>query len=162
MWEYRCPARNATSSPGRDASVPSLASRRTPMLEPGVPVFDLADAEMYGWRFEPDLEGNLWLRVIDGRGAICFRPGGHLTHDGDGNMRGSVQVIDLEGSLDPDGNAWLSDGVQVTGECVRPTRNIHAIIFAPGGFLRFEGGQLLHKGIEFVAAIQPGPAEPAV
>ena len=32
-------------------------------MEPGVPVFDPRDAEIYGWRFEPGEEGNLWLRV---------------------------------------------------------------------------------------------------
>jgi hypothetical protein len=132
------------------------------MMEPGVPVFDPADAEIYGWRFEPDSEGNLWLRVIDGRGAVCFKPGTHITHDGGGNMRGNAQITDLEGSVDPDGNAWLSEGVQVTDEHVTPTRNIHAIIFAPGGFLRFEGGNLLHQGIEFAAVLRPGPTGPAV
>ncbi len=105
------------------------------------------------WRFEPDPDGNLRLRVIDGEGAIFFRPGTHITHDSNGNMRGSVQVTGLEGSVDQDGNAWLSEGGQVTDERVSLTRDIHAIIFAPGGFLRFEGGELLHHGIEFAGRL---------
>jgi hypothetical protein len=47
----------------------------------------IADAvKVYGWQFEPDSKGNLWLRVIDGRAAICFPPGTHITHNGGGNM----------------------------------------------------------------------------
>jgi hypothetical protein len=72
-------------------------------------------------------------------------------------MRGNAQITDLEGSVDPDGNAWLSEGVQVTDEHVTPTRNIHAIIFAPGGFLRWEGGKLQYQGIELAGVLKPGP-----
>jgi len=57
------------------------------MMEPGVPVFDRHDAEIYGWSFEPDEEGNLWLRVIDDQAAICFRPGSNLTFDGENPAR---------------------------------------------------------------------------
>lgn len=53
------------------------------MIVPGLPVFGPGDAEVYGWRFEPDKEGNLWLRVIDGQSAICFSPGTNLTFDGE-------------------------------------------------------------------------------
>ena len=49
-----------------------------------------------------------------------------------------------------------------TDEKVTPTRNIHAIIFAPGGFLRWEGGELMQQGIEFAAVMKPGPADSAV
>ena len=131
-------------------------------MEPGVPVFDPADAEIYGWRFEPDPDGSLWLRVIDGRGAICFRPGTHITHNGNGNMTMSVQITDLEGSVDPDGNAWLSDGVVVTDEKVTPTRNIHAIIFAPDGFLRWEGGELMQAGHRVRRRDEAGACDSAV
>jgi hypothetical protein len=131
-------------------------------MEPGVPVLEPRDAEIYGWEFEPDSKGNLWLRVMDGRGAVCFKPGTHLTYAGEGNLSGSAPFNDLEGSVDPDGNLWLSDGVQVTEEHVTPTRNIHAIIFALGGFLRWEGGKLLHQGIEFVGVPKPAPTEPTV
>jgi hypothetical protein len=131
------------------------------MMEPGVPVMDPGDAEIYGWRFERDAEGNFWLRVIDGQGSVFFRPGTHITHDGNGNMRGNVQITGLEGSVDQDGNTWLSEGGQVTDEKVSLTPNIHAIIFAPGGFLRFEGGELLHQGIEFAGVLKSGPAEPS-
>ena len=127
-------------------------------MEPGVPVVDSSDARLYGWQFDPDAEGNLWLRVIDGRGAICFRPGTHITHTGNGNVRGNAQITDLEGSVDPDGNVWLSEGTVVTDTTATPTRNIHAIIFAPGGFLRWEGGELRQQGIEFAAVMRPGPA----
>ncbi len=93
------------------------------MMEPGVPVFDRRDAEIYGWRLEPGKEGDLCLRVTDGRGAICFPPGTRITHRGGGDMsmRQTVQVIDLEGSVDPDGNVWLADGVIATEEKVEPT-----------------------------------------
>jgi hypothetical protein len=133
------------------------------MMEPGVPVFDRRDAEIYGWRFEPGKNGDLWLRVIDGRGAICFPPGTHITHSGNGDMTMSqtVQVIDLEGSVDSDGSVWLSDGVVATDEKVEPTRNIHAIIFAPGGFVRWEGDQILSQGIEFAGVPKPGASEPS-
>ena len=131
------------------------------MMEPGVPVMDPGDAEIYGWRFEPDAEGNLWLRAIDGLGSVFFRPGTHITHNGNGNMTGSVQVTSLEGSVDQDGNAWLSEGGKITDEKLSLTPNIHAIIFAPGGFLRFEDGELLHQGIEFAGRMRPGAAEPS-
>jgi streptogramin lyase len=121
------------------------------MTEPGVPVFDAADAETYGWRAELDPEGNFWLRVIDGRGSIRFEPGTNITYDVSGEVRATAQITDLKAAVDPDGNVWLSDGLQVTGERATPTRNTHAIIFAPGGFLRFEDGQLLRQGIELVA-----------
>ena len=76
-------------------------------------------------------------------------------------MRGNVQITGLEGSVDQDGNTWLSEGGQVTDEKVSLTPNIHAIIFAPGGFLQFEGGELLHQGIEFAGVLKSGPAEPS-
>jgi hypothetical protein len=76
-------------------------------------------------------------------------------------MRGNVQITGLEGSVDQDGNAWLSEGGQVTNEKVSLTPNIHAIIFASGGFLRFEDGKLLHQGIEFAGRMKPGAAEPS-
>jgi hypothetical protein len=126
-------------------------------MERNVPVFGPADARMYGWQIEPDSKGNLWLRVIDGRGSICFPPGTHITHADNGNMRGNAQINDLEGSVDPDGHAWLSDGVVATDESVTPTHNIHAIIFAPGGFLRCEGGKLQYQGIELAGVLKPGP-----
>jgi hypothetical protein len=131
-------------------------------MEPGVPVFDLGDAKIYGWEFEPDSKGNLLLRVLDGRGSICLPPGTGIRHTSGGNMTGSptVQVTDLEISVDPDGNAWLSEGVEVTDEHVTPTRNVHAIIFAPGGFLWWEDGKRLSQGIEFASVLPPGPAEP--
>jgi hypothetical protein len=132
------------------------------MTVPGLPVFDPGDAEVYGWRFEPDAQGNLWLRVIDSTGSICFRPGTHITHNGNGNINGSAQITGLEGSVDQDGNAWFSEGGNVTDEKMSLTPNIHAIIIAPGGFLRWEGGNLLHEGIEFAGRINPGPAEPTV
>jgi len=131
------------------------------MMEPGVPVMDPGDAEIYGWRFEPDAEGNLRLRVIDGQGSVFFRPGTHITHNGNGNMTGSVQYTGLEGSVDQDGNAWLSEGGKVTDEKVSLTPDIRAIIFAPGGFLRFEGGELLNQGIEFAGRMKPGAPEPS-
>lgn len=132
-------------------------------MEPGVPVLGPADAEMYGWQFGPDSKGNLWLRVIDGRGAICLPPGTNIMHTSGGNMTMSptVQVTDLVGSVDADGHAWLSDGVEVTGTSVTPTRNVHAIIFAPGGFLRWERGKLLYQGIEFAGVLKPARAEPS-
>lgn len=130
------------------------------MLVTGVPVFDPGDAEIYGWRITPDADGNLWLRVIDRDAYICFRPGTHITHAGGGNMRGNVKVEGLEGSIDPDGNAWMSAGGVVTPDQVALTPDIRAIIFAPGGFLRFEDGQLHHQGIEFAGQMKAGPSEP--
>jgi hypothetical protein len=130
------------------------------MTVPGLPVLDPGDAEIYGWRVAPDREGNLIIEVIDGVGSIVFPPGGHLTHNGNGDIKARVVMTDLEGSVDQDGNAWLSSDGKVTDEKVSLTPNIHAIIFAPGGFLRWEGGKLLHQGIEFAGRINPGPAEP--
>lgn len=131
------------------------------MTVPGLPVFDPGDAEIYGWRIAPDREGNLIIEVIDGVGSIFLPPGSHITHHGNGDIQARVVITDLEGSVDQDGNAWLSSGGEVTDEKVSLTKNIHAIIFAPGGFLRWEGGKLLHQGIEFAGRIDPGPAEPA-
>lgn len=130
------------------------------MTVPGLPVFDPGDAEIYGWRIAPDSEGNLIIKVIDGEGSICFKPGTQITHHGDGNMKGSVAITGLTGSVDPDGNAWLSAGGAVTDKRVSLTPDIHALIFAPGGYLRWEGSRLQHQGIEFAGRIEPGPAEP--
>jgi hypothetical protein len=138
----------------------SIQIKEKHMTVPGLPVMDPGDAEVYGWRIEPDAQSNLWLRVLDGTGSVCFRPGTHITHDSGGKVRGNAQITGLEGSVDQDGNAWLSEGGQVTDESVALTPNIHAIIFAPGGFLRWEGRQLLHQGIEFADRINPGPTEP--
>ncbi len=131
------------------------------MTVPGLPVLDPGDAAIYGWRIAPDREGNLMIEVIDGVGSIVFPPGSHITHNGNGDITARVMITDLEGSVDQDGNAWLSSGGEVTDEKVALTKNIHAIIFAPGGFLRWEGGKLLHQGIEFAGRLNPGPAEPA-
>jgi hypothetical protein len=101
------------------------------MTVPGLPVFDPGDAEIYGWRVAPDREGNLIIEVIDGVGSIVFPPGGHLTHNGNGDIKARVVMNDLEGSVDQDGNAWLSSGGEVTDEKVSLTRNIRAIISRP-------------------------------
>jgi hypothetical protein len=81
--------------------------------EPSLPVLFLRDAEIYGWRFEPDEEDNLWLRVIDGQAAICFRPGSSLTFDGE-NLRGNAPFNGLDGTIHPDGDLWLSVGTETT------------------------------------------------
>jgi hypothetical protein len=126
------------------------------MTVPGLPALDPADAENHGWRIAPDAAGNLWLRVIDGVGAICFGPQTHIAHDGDGAISGSGQVIGLVSSVDPDGYLWLSEGGDVTAGKVLLTRQFHALIVAPDGLLRREGAKLLYRGIEFA-----GPAKPA-
>lgn len=129
-------------------------------MERSVPVLGPNDAKLYGWEFGPDSKGDLWLRVLDGRGAICLPPGTNITHTSGGNLTRSptVQVTGLVESVDPDGYAWLSEGMVVTATSATPTRNVHAIIFAPGGFLRWEGGKLLYQGIEFAGVLKPGPA----
>jgi hypothetical protein len=131
------------------------------MMEPGVPVFDRRDAEIYGWRFEPDAEGNLWLRVIDGQGAICFRSGSHLTFDGDGNLHGNAPFTGLDGWIHPDGDLWLSEGTQISEKGVGLSPDTRAVIFAPGGSLWFEGGKILSQGVEFAGVLKLGPAEPS-
>lgn len=131
------------------------------MMEPGVPVFDRRDAEIYGWRFEPDEEGNLWLRVIDGQGAICFSPGSNLTFDGQ-QLHGNAPFTGLDGWIHPHGDLWLSVGTEFTERGVGLGPNTRAVIFTPGGFFRYEGGEILSQGVEFAGRIKPGPAEPSV
>lgn len=41
------------------------------------------------------------------------------------------------------------------------TRTTHAVISAPGGFLRFDGQGLAFHGAGRAGGMQPGPAEPA-
>ena len=75
-------------------------------------------------------------------------------------MRGTAQLSGLDGAVDPDGNVWLSEGGQVTDRKVSLTRDIRALIFAPGGFLKFEGGHLQHQGIELAGRVEPAAPEP--
>jgi len=125
------------------------------MTVPGVPALDPGDAESHGWRITPDSAGNLWFGVIEGQGAICFRPGTNITHDGGGAIRGDGAVIGLVSSVDPDGYLWLSEGGDVTAGKVSLTRRFHALIVAPDGYLRREGGKLLYHGIEFAGPVKP-------
>jgi len=131
------------------------------MMEPGVPVFDRHDAEIYGWSFEPDEEGNLWLRVIDDQAAICFRPGSNLTFDGE-NLHGNAPFTGLDGTIHPDGDLWLSVGTETTERGFGLGPDTKAVIFAPGGFIRYEGDQILSQGVDFAGPLKPGPAEPGM
>jgi hypothetical protein len=129
------------------------------MTVPGVPVFDPEDAALYGWRMGLDSGGNAWLHVIDGRGAICLRPGTHITYLGSRRMRGTAQLFDLQCVHDAHDNAWLVAGADPGTDSVTLTRDRHAVIFAPGGFLRFGDGRLVAQAIELAGVMKQGPPE---
>lgn len=51
-------------------------------------------------------------------------------------------------------------GTEFTERGVGLGPNTRAVIFAPGGFFRYEGGEIQSQGVEFAGVMNPGPAEP--
>ena len=95
--------------------------------------------------------------MIDGQGAICFSPGSNRTFDGE-QLRGNAPFPGLDAWVHPDGDLWLSVGTEFTERGVGLGPSTRAVIFAPGGFIRYEGGEILSQGVEFAGRMSPGPA----